>query len=62
MATKTGPNPSYHRTARSKHHLLIDAEGSTVNTILIKANRDDLMQFLPIACPEGSLPSLTRSL
>jgi transposase len=51
---KTGPNPTDRRKAGSKHHLLVDAQGSPVNVILTKANRHDVTQLIPLL--DGVVP------
>lgn len=45
---KTGPNPTDRRRPGSKHHLLTDAQGVPLATILTKANRNDITQLLPL--------------
>ena len=46
---KTGPNPTDRRKPGSKHHLLTDANGIPLKTILTGANRHDVTQLLPLA-------------
>src|SRR4051794_30253249 len=45
---KTGPNPTDRRKLGSKHHLLTDAHGIPLATVLTKANRHDVTQLLPL--------------
>lgn len=45
---KTGPNPTDRRKLGSKHHLLTDANGIPLATILTGANRHDVTQLLPL--------------
>ena len=45
---KTGPNPTDRRKAGSKHHVLTDAKGVPLATILTGANRHDVTQLLPL--------------
>jgi transposase len=45
---KTGPNPTDRRKAGSKHHLITDAQGVPLATIVTAANRHDLTQLLPL--------------
>jgi transposase len=45
---KTGPNPTDRGEAGSKHHLLVDAEGTPLNVILTAANCNDTAQLLPL--------------
>jgi transposase len=46
---KTGPNPTDRRKSGSKHHLVTDANGIPLATILTAANRHDVTQLLPLA-------------
>lgn len=43
------------RKAGSKHHLLVEAQGVTVNVIPIKANRHDMTKLLPL---DDGVPSI----
>jgi transposase len=45
---KTGPNPTDRRKSGSKHHLLTDAQGIPLATVLTGANRHDVTQLLPL--------------
>ena len=45
---KTGPNPTDRRKLGSKHHIITDAEGIPLATILTGANRHDVTQLLPL--------------
>ena len=45
---KTGPNPTDRRKLGSKHHVLTDAHGIPLATVLTKANRHDVTQLLPL--------------
>jgi transposase len=45
---KTGPNPTDRRKLGSKHHLLTEAHGVPLATVLTKANRHDVTQLLPL--------------
>jgi transposase len=45
---KTGPNPTDRRKPGSKHHLITDAKGIPLATILTGANRHDTTQLLPL--------------
>lgn len=45
---KTGPNPTDRRKAGSKHHLITDARGIPLATILTSANAHDVTQLLPL--------------
>jgi transposase len=45
---KTGPNPTDRRKLGSKHHVLTDAHGIPLATMLTKANRHDVTQLLPL--------------
>ena len=45
---KTGPNPTDRRKLGSKHHLLTDAHGIPLATVLTGANRHDVTQLLPL--------------
>jgi transposase len=45
---KTGPNPTDRRKAGSKHHLITDARGIPLATILTPANAHDVTQLLPL--------------
>jgi transposase len=44
----TGPNPTARRKLGSKHHVVTDAQGIPLATILTKANRNDITQLLPL--------------
>ena len=48
MGEKTGPNPTDRRKLGSKHHLITDAQGIPLATILTGANRHDVTQLLPL--------------
>ncbi len=48
MGGKTGPNPTDRRKLGSKHHLITDAQGIPLATILTGANRHDVTQLLPL--------------
>jgi transposase len=43
---QTGPNPTDRRKAGSKHHLITDANGIPLATVLTGANRNDVTQLL----------------
>ncbi len=45
---KTGPHPTDRRKAGSKHHLVVDGNGTPLNVILSGANRHDSTQLLPL--------------
>jgi len=45
---KTGLNPADRSRPGSKHHILVEANGVPVNTILTGANRNDVTQLLPL--------------
>jgi len=45
---KTGPNPTDRRKLGSKHHVLTDAHGIPLATVLTKANRHDVTQLWPL--------------
>lgn len=45
---KTGPNPTDRRKRGSKHHVLTDAHGIPLATVLTKANRHDVTQLFPL--------------
>src|SRR3569833_3884653 len=45
---KTGPNPTDRRKAGSKHHLVVDGNGTPLNVILTSANRHDSTQLMPL--------------
>lgn len=45
---KTGPNPTDRRKAGSKHHLITDANGIPLATILTPANTHDVTQLLSL--------------
>ncbi|SNS81837.1 transposase, IS4 family [Noviherbaspirillum humi] len=45
---KTGPNPTDRRKTGSKHHLLVDANGTPLNIILTGANWHDSTQLMPL--------------
>jgi transposase len=42
---KTGPSPVDRRKAGSKHHILVDAEGTPLSGRVTKANRNDVTQL-----------------
>lgn len=44
----TGPSPVDRRKRGSKHHLLTDANGVPIVTLLTEANRHDVTQLLPL--------------
>jgi transposase len=46
--TQTGPSPVDRRKNGSKHHLLTDARGVPLATIITGANRHDVTQLLPL--------------
>jgi transposase len=48
MGEKTGPNPTDRRKAGSKHHILVDGNGTPLNIILTAANRHDSTQLMPL--------------
>jgi hypothetical protein len=52
---ETGPNPTDRRKTGSKHHLLVDDNGTPINIILTGANRHDSTQLMPLI--EG-MPSI----
>jgi len=52
---KTGPNPTDRRKAGSKHHLITDARGIPLATILTSANAHDVTQLLPLV---SAIPAL----
>jgi hypothetical protein len=45
---KTEPNPTDRRKAGSKHHLIVDGNGTPLNVILTGANRHDSTQLMPL--------------
>jgi transposase len=45
---KTGPNPTDRARPGSKHHVVTDAKGIPLATILTGANRHDVTQLLPL--------------
>jgi len=45
---KTGPNPTDRRKAGSKHHILTDAQGIPLASIVTGANANDVTQLLPL--------------
>ncbi|HJV87624.1 MAG TPA: IS5 family transposase [Noviherbaspirillum sp.] len=45
---KAGPNPTDRRKAGSKHHLVVDANGTPLNVILTGANPHDSTQLTPL--------------
>lgn len=45
---KTGPNPTDRRKPGSKHHVITDARGTPLHSILTEANRHDVTQLLPL--------------
>ncbi|MCO8350772.1 IS5 family transposase [Burkholderia multivorans] len=45
---KTGPNPTDRARPGSKHHILVDANGTPISAILTGANRNDVTQLLPL--------------
>lgn len=45
---KTGPNPTDRRKPGSKHHVVTDANGVPLNSILTAANRHDVTQLIPL--------------
>src|SRR5271170_628737 len=45
---KTGPSPVDRRKNGSKHHLVVDASGVPLATILTAANRNDVTQLIPL--------------
>jgi transposase len=45
---KTGPNPTDRRKNGSKHHVITDANGIPLATILTAANRHDVTQLIPL--------------
>jgi len=45
---KTGPNPTDRRKKGSKHHLITDAQGIPLATILTGANTHDVTQLVPL--------------
>lgn len=53
---KTGQNPTDRSKPGSKHHVLTDANGLPLNTILTGANRHDVTQLLPLI---DSAPSVS---
>ena len=45
---QTGPNPTDRRKLGSKHHLVVDGRGVPLEVQLSGANRNDVMQLLPL--------------
>src|SRR5271170_1029243 len=45
---KTGPSPVDRRKNGSKHHIVVDAGGVPLATILTGANRNDVTQLIPL--------------
>lgn len=45
---KTGPNPTDRRKSGSKHHLITDAGGVPLASVLTSANTNDVTQLLPL--------------
>jgi transposase len=45
---QTGPNPTDRRKLGSKHHVITDAQGILLATILTGANAHDVTQLLPL--------------
>jgi len=45
---QVGPNPTDRRKNGSKHHIITDANGIPLATILTGANRNDVTQLLPL--------------
>ena len=45
---KTGPNPTDRRKPGSKHHVITEARGIPLATILTGANRHDVTQLIPL--------------
>jgi transposase len=58
MGGKTGPNPTDRRKAGSKHHLVVNGNGTPLNVILTAANRHDSTQLMPLL--DGVLPITGR--
>ena len=52
---KTGHNPTDRRKAGSKHHLITDARGIPLATILASTNAHDVTQLLPLV---SAIPAL----
>jgi transposase len=48
VGEKTGPNPTDRRKLGSKHHVITDAQGIPLATILTGANQHDVTQLLPL--------------
>jgi len=46
--SSTGPNPTDRRKLGSKHHLVVEAHGIPLATILTGANRHDSTQLIPL--------------
>jgi transposase len=45
---KTGPNPTDRAKAGSKHHVITDAQGIPLATLLTGANTNDVTQLIPL--------------
>lgn len=45
---KTGPNPTDRAKAGSKHHVITDAQGIPLATLLTSANTNDVTQLIPL--------------
>jgi transposase len=45
---QTGPNPTDRRKIGSKHHLITDAQGIPLATVLTPANAHDVTQLIPL--------------
>jgi len=45
---KTGPNPTDRSRAGSKHHVLVESNGIPLVTRLTAANRNDVMEIIPL--------------
>lgn len=45
---QTGPNPTDRRKPGSKHHVITEAQGIPLATIVTAANRNDVTQLLPL--------------
>ena len=48
LGGKTGPNPTDRRKAGSKHHVITDAQGMPLASIVTGANAHDVTQLLPL--------------
>jgi transposase len=60
---KTGPNPTDRRKPGSKHHILTDAQGIPLATLLTAANVNEVTQLLPLVDavpPVGGKPGHPR--